>query len=225
MTTERDERLAAWLDSALPPDEAEAFAAEVASNPELAAQAEAWRTHDHHITAAFGGAERLIDDALLARLGLAAAPAPANDNPRWLGLRWLAGGSALAAGLAATVLLTMRAPAPTDPLSDVLEHTASLASAQLADGRMITPTLTVRAADGRWCREFRAGTETGLACRASGRWAVEARTRAGAPTDPGAIAVASGADPSPLDAAYGILKPSDPLSAADESRLLANHWQ
>jgi anti-sigma factor RsiW len=66
MTTERDERLAAWLDSALPPDEAEAFAAEVASNPELAAQAEAWRTHDHHITAAFGGAERLIDDALLA---------------------------------------------------------------------------------------------------------------------------------------------------------------
>lgn len=223
---QQDEQLAAWLDGALLPDEAEAFTAQVERDPALAKQAEAWRAHDRQIGDALGSAERPIDDALLARLGLAAAPVAANDNPRGPVLRWLAAGSALAASLAAAVMLTVGGPAPSgDPLSDALERTASLGSARLADGRTITPTLTMRAGDGRWCREFRDGTETGLACRAGGRWKVEARARAGETADPGAIAMASGADPAPLDAAYGSLKASDPLSAADESKLLSNHWK
>lgn len=225
MSTERDERLAAWLDGALPPDEAEAFAAEMARDPALAEQAAMWRAHDQHIAIAFSEAERPIDDALLARLGLAAEPVAANDNPQRPTLRWLAAGSALAASLAAAVVLTLRAPSPVaDPISDALERTASMTSTQLADGRTITPTLTVRAADGRWCREFRDGGETALACRASGRWEVKARAKAGQAANPGAIEVAGGADTAPLDAAYGKLKASDPLSAADESKLLANHW-
>ena len=225
MTMDRNERLAAWLDGALPPDEAEAFAAEVARDPALAAQAEAWRAHDQQIAEALTSADRPIDDALLARLGLAPAPVAANDNPRGPAWRWLAAGSALAASVAAAVMLTLQTAAPADPLSTALEQTASLASATLADGRTITPTLTVRAADGRWCREFREGVETALACRAGGRWTVEARAKAGAAADPGAIAMAGGADPEPLDAAYAKLKASDPLNAADESALLAKHWQ
>ena len=225
MTTQRDEQLAAWLDGALPPVEAEAFAAEMARDPSLAAQAEAWRAHDRQITETLNAAERPIDDALLARLGLSAAPAAANDNPRWPARRWLAGGTALAASVAAAVLLTLHGPVPGDPLSDALDRTASQASAQLADGRTITPTLTVRAADGRWCREFREGAESALACRAGGHWTVEARAHGAAAGDAGGIAVAGGADPAPLDAAYAKIKASDPLSAAEERRLLANRWQ
>ncbi len=225
MTDERDELLAAWLDDALPPNEAEAFAAEVARDPALAAQAEIWRAHDREITDALVSADRPIDDALLARLGLGPAQAAANDNPRGPALRWLAAGSALAASVAAAVMVTLQPGAPADPLSDALERTASLTSARLADGRTITPTLTVHAADGRWCREFREGAESALACRADGHWTVTARARAGQAADPGAIAMASGVDPAPLDAAYGKLKASDPLSAAEENKLLANHWK
>jgi len=237
MTTQRDEQLAAWLDGALPPVEAEAFAAEVARDPSLAAQAEAWRAHDRQISDALVAAERPIDDALLARLGLNAAPAAApaagpayapaaaNDNPRWPARRWLAGGTALAASVAAAVLLTLHGTVSGDPLSDALDRTASQTSAQLADGRTIMPTLTVRAADGRWCREFREGAENALACRTGGRWSIEARAHGAAAGDAGGIAVAGGADPAPLDSAYAKLKASDPLSAAEERRLLANRWQ
>ncbi|MFM9935000.1 MAG: hypothetical protein ACKVOL_02250 [Novosphingobium sp.] len=226
MSTEQDdERLAAWLDGAMPPEEAAAFAAEVARDAALAAQAEAWRTHDRKIAAALDAAERPIDAALLQRLGLAAASQAANDNPHRPGLRWLAAGSALAASVVAALLLTMRAPAPADPLSGALDRTASLASAQLADGRTITPTLTVRAADGRWCREYREAADIALACRAGGRWNVEARAKANGAAAPGTIALAGGADPAPLDAAYRQLKASDPVGAAEEAKLLASHWR
>lgn len=217
----------------MPPHEAEAFAAELAADPALAAKAEAWRANDHHMAVALNAAARPIDDALLQRLGLGMAATPvvaapveaANDNPRRPMLRWFAAGSALAASLAAAVVLNMSAPGPADPLSDALERTASLAPSKLADGRTITPMLTLRAADGRWCREFREDAQTGLACRKDGRWSLEAHVQGGEAADPGEIAVASGAVGAALDEAYGKLKPSDPLSAPEEARLLANHWE
>jgi ferric-dicitrate binding protein FerR (iron transport regulator) len=235
MTTDRDEQLAAWLDGALPPEQADAFAQGLADHPELAEQAEIWRANDQQLAAALTGADRPIDAALLERLGLSDKPAASNDNTPWFGLRWpgmrssgmqwAGAGSAVAAGIAAVLLLGVQPSAPVDPLSGALEQTATLASAHLADGRTITPTLTVRAADGRWCREFRSSDETALACRKDGRWSIEARAHADAAADAGAIAVAGGADPAPLDAAYRRLGASDPLSAADERKLLANRWK
>lgn len=232
-----DERLAAWLDGALSPEETEAFAARIESDPGLAAKAEAWLANDRTITQAFQAAERPIDDALIARLGLrpadsapvmapTVAPIAANDNPRSARLGWWAGGSALAASIAAALFLTVQPPAPVDELSGALERTASLGTAQLADGRTVTPLLTVRAADGRWCREFRDGGETALACRAQGgRWSIEARAKGAAAEDTNAIAVASGADPAPLEAAYRQLKTSDPVGTADEQALIAKGWK
>ena len=234
MSAVTDEQLAAWLDGALSPAEAEAFAQALESDPALAAKAEVWQANDRAMAQVFFAAERPIDDALLARLGLAEAPAAvpvlapvaANDNPRQARLGWWAGGSALAASFAAALFLTLRPPAPADGLSDALDRTASLASAQLADGRTVTPLLTVRAADGRWCREFREGDETALACRGgTGRWSVEARGKGSGAADSGAIAVASGADPAPLEAAYRQLKASDPVGAADEQALIAKGWK
>ena len=226
-TGNEDERLAAWLDGALAPEEAEAFAAELERNPALAAKAEAWAANDRAMAGAFFASERPIDDDLIARLGLAApAPVAANDNPRLARFGWIAAGSALAASVAAALMLTLRPPAPVDDLSGALERTASLGTARLADGRTITPLLTVRAADGRWCREYREGGDTALACRGgAGRWTIEARARAAAAQDAGAIAVASGADPAPLEAAYERLKASDPVGPADEQALIGKGWK
>lgn len=221
-----DEQLAAWLDGAMPPEEADAFAARLAADPVLAAKAEAWAENDRAMAVAFLANERPIDDELLARLGLSPAPVAANDNPRSGRFRWLAAGSAMAASVAAALILTLRPPAPVDDLSSALERTASLTTAQLADGRTVTPLLTVRAADGRWCREFREGQDTALACRgSSGQWSVEARARTGAAQESGGIAVASGSDPAPLEAAYQQLKASDPVGAADEKALIGKGWK
>ena len=232
---DEDERLAAWLDGAMPPHEAEAFAAELERNPALAAKAEAWQANDSALASAFFANERPIDDALIARLGLAPQPvvapmvAPmtaANDNPRRVRFAWLAGGSALAASVAAAMLLTVSPSSLVDGMSDALERTASLGTARLADGRTITPQLTVRAADGRWCREFRTGDETALACRAgAGQWTVEARAKGKAAQDPSAIAVAAGTEAAALDAAYQRLKASDPVDAANERALIAQGWK
>jgi hypothetical protein len=151
----------------------------------------------------------------------------ANDNTLWGGWRALAGSSALAAGIAAALMFTLPSGTPVDALSGALEHTATLAQARLADGTMITPTLTVRAADGRWCREYRTAADTALACRSGGRWTIEARAHGAADSgaDTGAMAVAGGADPAPLDSAYRRLGASDPLSADAERKLLADGWK
>ncbi|MEI6641667.1 MAG: hypothetical protein WCL10_06485 [Novosphingobium sp.] len=225
MSMNEDERLAAWLDGAMTPEEAEAYTAELERNPELAAKAETWRANDRALADALLRAVRPVDDDLIARLGLGGPPSAANDNPSRARFGWLAAGSVMAASFAAALIFTLRAPAPTDDLSAALERTASLAPAHLADGRTVTPLLTVRAGDGRWCREFREGDETALACRAgAGRWTIEARARSGTAPDSGGIAVAGGADPAALEPAYQRLKASDPVSAADERDLIGKGW-
>lgn len=226
-TENEDERLAAWLDDALTPEEAEAFAGELEHNPVLAAKAEAWAANDRAVAGAFFASERAIDDDLVARLGLATpSPMAANDNPRMARFGWIAAGSAIAASVAAALMLTLQPPAPVDDLSGALDRTASLSTARLMDGRTITPLLTVRAADGRWCREYREGQDTALACRGeAGRWTTEARARAGTSHDAGAIAVAGGDDPAPLEAAYQRLKASDPVGAGDEQALIGKGWK
>ena len=101
---DRDERLAAWLDGALQPDQAAAFEAELAGDPALAEQAFAWRGNDALLRAAFDGPiAQGVDAQLIARMGLQ-APA-ANDNPPLRRWGWPLGG-AIAAGLALALVLT-----------------------------------------------------------------------------------------------------------------------
>lgn len=230
MTPDTDEQLAAFLDGAMDETGAAAFEARLAAEPELAARAERWLANDRRIAAALLPlADAPIGDDLLARMGLADRPAAvraANDNPPWWRRHALPLGGALAAGLAAVLLLVPgHRPAPQRDLQFALETGASLQPVTLADGSTITPTLTVRAADGRWCREFRSQTSVGLACRSSGHWRIEAQGRGSGPADSGEIAVASGADGSALDAAYGKLAASDPVDAKAEAALIAQGWK
>jgi hypothetical protein len=59
----------------------------------------------------------------------------------------------------------------------------------------------VRGSDGRYCREYQLGDQSGLACRAGAEWKVEATAPAQPLADPGDIGLAGGADAAPLAAA------------------------
>lgn len=231
MNDELEERLAAWLDGAMPDAEAAEFEQLLESDPALAERAANWRANDQFIAGAFAPlAEQAIDPALLARMGLAepAIPAAANDNPPWWRGRELAlGGGALAAGLALVLVLLGQGgnPARPDALTLALDSTPSLKVARLADGRSIEPRLTVRAADGRWCREFAEGERLALACRGEQGWQVVGEGQATSAQQGGKVVLAGGTDSSALDAAYRQIGASDPLDGATEAQLIAGGWR
>lgn len=232
MSDETEQKLAAFLDGAMGEADAAEFEARLASNPELAARAERWLANDRRISAAFAPvALEPVAPEMLDRMGLgqpktlSPARSAANDNSPWWRRHALPLGGAVAASLAAILLLTPRgSEAPQRDLSFALETGRSLAPVQLADGSTVTPTLTVRAADGRWCREYRQEAVVGLACREDGSWKVEAQGPGSGPADGSEIAVASGADGSALDAGFKRIGASDALDGKTEAELISKGW-
>ena len=185
------ERIAAFLDGALGDAEQAAFEAELEINPALAAAVERMLGNDSLLRAAFD--EPIgegVDGALLARMGLAAPAAEvidmasrrlapsqiANDNsPGWSRWRWPLGG-AVAAAVALMVTVGFGSAGTT--FDDALDNTPSGQLAALEGSTNLTPVLSFRAGDGRYCREFSLGSGeqggSGIACRDSGGWEVEA---------------------------------------------------
>lgn len=228
MSNRNDERLAAWLDGALSPNEAAAFERALKLDPELARRVAEWRANDAFFRRALAPIADAPPDAdLLARMGLTdPAPTAANDNQPFWRRHALPLGGAVAASLTVLVLLAVpqRGNAP-DTLSLALDTTPSLTSTRLADGRMIQPTLTVRAADGRWCREFREDARTSLACRGEDGWTIEGETASTGPSPTDEVGLASGAQSAGLDAAYRRIDASDPLGQRDEAALIKQGWR
>lgn len=228
MSENIEERIAAWLDGALSADQARSLEAELANNPELAAKAAAWKANDAFIAAALHPlVETPIDPAMLTRLGLVdkhLVPAPANDNLPWWRRHAVPLGGAIAASIAALALIAVPRPPQPDALSLALDTTPSLHRAVLADGKVIEPLLTVQARDGRWCREFRSGEDTSLACRSGKFWRVESSAKGTGTANSGEIGLASGADSKPLDGVYRKIGASDPVSTDREAALIAGKW-
>lgn len=143
----------------------------------------------------------------------------------------------LGVGLVTGILLfgDPETPAPVtagiDPLQEALETRPSGSSLRTDAGDLVMPVLTVRAADGRPCREFERETSgirsSGIACReAAGLWVtqVEVGPSPASVAAGGEYAPASGAE-DPLSAALDRLGAGAALPAAAEHDLLESDWR
>ena len=236
-----EERISRYLDGAMEAEEREAFERELTARPELAEAVAQWRGNDERLRAAF---DLPMPEGLAARLGLEPAGPPkvvdlaaareAREQRRRIPARWgWAAGGALAASLVAAVTLGLvGGGAGADPFASeqfqvAMQTLPSTRPAQLAGGRVLTPTLSFADGSGRFCREFAlTGDEPqiGIACRSGGRWNVEGVAAGTAPGgDPGEIRTAAG-EGAGLDPVYARLDAGDPLDPAVERQLLARGW-
>jgi len=248
--TPSDDQISAWLDGTLSPEETAALEAAMDADPALAERVLRWQENDAKLKAAIP--EEPVSADLLARLGLQ-EPAPTSTVTNLADaraakveaeaakaslltrLRWPALG-ALAASVAAAVVLFTQSPgtAPaglegSQAFQVAMQSNPSTKASVLEDGRRAAPVLTIRAGDGRYCREFSvaggSGDESGIACKSGERWTVEAQVKGTVgPDTSGEIRTAAGADGSALDATYDRLKASDPLPVEDEAWLIAGRW-
>lgn len=235
MTREMHEALSAYLDGELPEAEMAEVEALLAADPAWQAEFDRMLTNDQLLARALHDEiPDAVDDEMVQRFGLA-APKPvsvaANDDRPWG--KWLGAGGLAAA--AAALLLVVRAPS-SDPwegarFDRAMTTTVSMQQASLGQGSTVTPLLSFRAADGRYCREFRliAGDATmnrdGIACRTGDAWQAEVLV-VGQPAlaDPGRVEVAGSGDRPELDRAYERLGADAPMAANEERRLIASGW-
>ncbi len=244
-----DERLSAYLDGELPPEEAAEIEAALARAPELAARLDRLRQADELAARALHAIdERPLPPAVEALL--TARP----EAPLLRPLFWrqaarplaLAASIALLIGFAAGYLAAAQfgASAPvfaiaeaslgeiahTQPLFPVLETTPSGTRRALAGLDLeATPTLSFRAKDGRYCREMlvtgRDLARRGIFCRSTaGTW--QALALVAAPgADATAYAPAADTGAALLDRSISDLVAGAPLDAAAERQLIEKGWR
>lgn len=160
----------------------------------------------------------------------AARQAPAAPKRRWAAIV----GGAVAACLAIALLMSWNMdwsghPMPTAGAPDGIVADARLVHAldgQLAGaqdpGAPIRIGLTVRAADGRYCRTFSLEHSAGLACRGASAWTV----RALAPSeDAGAGRTAASALPPSVLQSLAALSPGPTLDAKAEAAARQRNWR
>lgn len=158
--------------------------------------------------------------------------APARSRYRGLALAACAAGIAVVAGTA-WLQRGVGEPGAAAVLQQALEASASGTSVAFGDGEVM-PLLTLRDADGRYCRQYRMLTgpaeggalRYGLACRGGAGWTTEvtvAGTATGTP-EAGAYRPASGAGDAGLSALDTASAGYQRLAPAEERALLAAGW-
>lgn len=248
------DRLAAFVDGALSPEEAAAVVMHLADHPddqayvddlvaanELLAAAYAAPLHEpvpEAIRAAIMGAPAALTEA-------APAPAVLPFRPRQRAAAWIGGALALAAALAAVAVLMPAAPGPSAVQSLALGPVAAgsaferalaaspaLTPVMLPGGRELMVLATLRTADGRYCREIEiidaeAGTlDIGLACTTgTGGWAVGIALQETLPGAEGAgFATASGTSAGVMGAFLDRIDAGQVLEPAAEGRAIESGW-
>jgi len=211
----REEMIIAHVDGELKGVEAVRFEAEIAADPKLAAQVARHRSLADRVNGAYAPVlNEPVPPQLLAIAGAA------NDRGR-AGLGRLVPWAAMAASLAVGLIAGRVALPQAGPLTS--DHGALVAHGQLASalstelaaqGGVVKVGLTLRTADGRYCRTFESAPDrlAGLACRQDGRWVARTVTAwtpsaqggyrtAGSDTPPEVLAAVDGLGGQPLDAA------------------------
>ena len=238
---DESERLSAYLDGALSPDDAKQLEAEMLADPKLAERLATLKASDETLRAAFAGPMTdAVPDRFMVLLGepksadmvdFAAARAKRDrSRPRPAWFDWRAG-AALAASLVAVVVVGSQFRSPIGPdatqiaFNTALDRTPSGQQATLANGTTLSPRLSFAARDGRFCREYANGADLGVACRDNAGWHVEAFAKGQAASGGEEGYATAGGEGGALDPAYARLGAGDPIERKAESALIAKGWK
>lgn len=232
MMTGGDDKLFAWLDGELGPDEAAEVERQVAAEPRLAQLAEQHRAMQTRLKAAF---DPLVAEPVPERLAALADRSNVVDfgaarNRRQFGF-WPQG-FAIAASLAAGILVGTLIPR--GPQGEVSAVDGRLyAAAALDEGLSATLAsqpagpvrigITFRATDGAMCRTFDEGRLSGLACREQQRWAIRGLVNQKQAAD-GDYRMAAGMDPA-LATLVGSTMAGAPFDAVQEREARQRGWR
>jgi anti-sigma factor RsiW len=229
MTDVTPEELAAFADGELAEARRAQVAAAIAADPALAEQVRAHQALKAKLSAHFAPLlEAPLPDELVAPLrssqpegvvDLARARERRRPVPRWA---WIAG-PALAASLVLAVTLDpygARDGYADAPLSATLDR--QLVAAQTADDP-VRILLSFRNRTGEYCRAFTSVAESGIACRDTDGWRMQA-TGSGGPATEGEYQMASSADARLLERAQAMA--AGPALDGDAERAAqANGWR
>jgi negative regulator of sigma E activity len=245
MTTMDRERLAAFADGELPPEEAAAVVLHLARHPDDQAWVDELFAANAALAQAFSDPlHEPVPEAIRAAIfGPAETATVVTFRPRPR-LPLALGGLALAATVAAAALLLpalLRDPAATgvalgpvaaaDPVAQLLQTGISGAPAALEDGREVMVLASFAMPDGRFCREFElvdAGSgrvDYAIGCRSGAGWQVEvAIAEAAGSGGAGGFAPAGGAEADMLTRFLERGGAPAPLDAAAEAEAIRNGW-
>lgn len=234
MSDDQD-RIGAFVDDEMTPEEAGAFARAMAADPALAREVDIQDRLRSRLRGAYGA--RLKAPAPDAVMRLLQEPRSVVVSLRpWMRVGAPAGlGFALAASIAIVVGLSQGAGGGDVAVSKAGALVARGGLAEALDHRLGTDAdpkgriqlvESFRAADGRYCRIFRTRTaapSSGLACKESAGWTI-ASLASPAPQEAADYRRAGSGLPRALVAAMDELGLSQPLSAQEESAARAGGW-
>lgn len=212
---DRLNRVLAYVDDELSPDERAALEAEAAADPTLLQEVAAHRALAARLADAYAP---VVDEPVPLELTLAASAANdrrASRPPLW-------------AAVAASLVLGVFAGRLTIPDRDVLAPSGQVVEALknglAADTGPIRVGLTFRDRESRWCRTFESPPDrlAGLACRQNGVWRLEVAVALDEQSF--AYRQAGSAAPPPVLAAVDELRAGDTLDAAAEKAARDAGW-
>jgi hypothetical protein len=222
----RDETLIAYVDGELDAAERARFEAEMAGDPALARAVERHRSLAARVNAAYAS---VLDERIPPQLLAVAAAAndrksrPAAAFAPWAGIA----ASLLVGVLAGRALWPTAGPvlATGQGLEARGELARSLTTRLAADAGPVKVGLTLKAADGRYCRTFQSASDrlAGLACRDGDRWRLRTLT-AWAPAAATAYRQAASDTPPEVLAAVDALS-AEPLDATAERAARDRGWR
>lgn len=224
-----DEEFFAWLDGELPAEKAAIVASVVASDPALAAKAEAHRAMGVRLAAAFA-------PIVSQPVPITGAPvvdlAARRESKRGLfsAFQWGAMAATLLVGIVSGTIIGDwdEGPSVADRQGTLVASAelgtaldAQLASAPVATGPRVG--LTFRDQRGEICRSFTDGALQGLACRDGKDWRLRALIQGSAQPD-GEYRMASGADPMLAETIDSMME-GEPFDAAQEKAAKEDGWR
>lgn len=200
------DRLAAFVDGELGPEEAAQVAMHLADHPADQAYVDDLYAANEALAQAFAAPlHEPVPEAILATImGQTAQSTAPNVVPFRRRMPLVAGGLALAASLVAVALvlpglnagadgLALGPMAAADPVTQTLDGQASGVPVTLSDGRQSMVLASFAMPDGRFCREFelvdsaKGRVDYGLGCRSEQTWVIEAVIAEVAAVDPGYV--------------------------------------